>query len=205
MKSVSLFFLPFIALCECKVILAAPPQVIYENNQTVMIRDWARLPNQPNSSEIDLKMNYSSEHNTSIGRVDNFSTQTQNDIRPHRTTEHPSLKAQQIASMAVLPYSTSGMVLGKISPTQVDFDLSRPICVLGSDETSLKWVAQHREALIRMNALCWLIEATDLNDLKEVNRVTQGLSVLPLKGDLLVKNFGLTHYPALITRDEIRQ
>jgi integrating conjugative element protein (TIGR03765 family) len=187
-------------------VIAAPPEVIFDSGQTVMIRDWARLPEAPPVSSLptrSLQMTHSQEVRSTPPGVATAAQRPSPETAPGLTQAGRNNYAQAVVGKPLLPYSTPGLSPGHATPRKARFDLPRPVCVLGADPASLQWVEAMRESLIQMNAICWLVAAESLGDLKRVNAATPGLSVLPFKGEVLVQKFGLTHYPALITQEGI--
>ncbi|WP_020406856.1 PFL_4695 family integrating conjugative element protein [Hahella ganghwensis] len=122
---------------------------------------------------------------------------------------------QQYAQLAInlknmlgsyLPVHTPELTFGEVEPREGYFsNVSRPICVIGSDLNSLKWVQIQLDYLKTINAFCWLVEAETVDDLKRVKAHTDGLQVIPVKGSVLVEMFDLQHYPVLITQRQIVQ
>ncbi|RUM93754.1 MAG: hypothetical protein DSZ28_06670 [Thiothrix sp.] len=107
---------------------------------------------------------------------------------------------------SVLPLRTHGMSVGKVIKRQVNIPaLKTPVCVVGSDEQSLNWLATNRKQLSRIGARCLLIQAESQTDIDRVNKQANGLKMVTVPGDAMVAEFGLQHYPVLISKRWIEQ
>ena len=110
------------------------------------------------------------------------------------------------AQQGWLPIRTPELQVGDVTRREAYFpNVPRPLCVIGADRTSLTWIDKNRDTLIKMDAYCWLVQADTTADLTRVAEHTQGLTVVPASGKVLVTLFGLTHYPVLITGRELLQ
>ncbi len=107
----------------------------------------------------------------------------------------------------MLPLKTGGLVLGKVRSRSVNFpEVKKPICIFGSDEKSLRWFNSIKYHIQEEGGYCWLIQAETIDDLKRVLRLSKGIvSVVPITGELAVKQFGIKRYPVIITSEEITQ
>lgn len=83
--------------------------------------------------------------------------------------------------------------------------LPRPLCLVGSDEQSMNWLAHHREALRQAGAVCMLVQAGTRKDLERVRDVARDIPVQVAHGDDLAARLQLEVYPVLISRDGIEQ
>lgn len=83
--------------------------------------------------------------------------------------------------------------------------LKAPVCLIGADPRSLDWLSKHRARLKRLGARCLLIDAPDAQALQRALGVASGLPLLPANGDGMAQRYGLTHYPALLSRHWIEQ
>lgn len=100
-----------------------------------------------------------------------------------------------------LPLTTN-----RLSPKQfsegmaVNFpELSAPICIIGSDSLSLRWIRKHLNDLVRTKARCWLVQANDFDDFTAVSREMQGrVMMTPADGDAIADFFGIHHYPIFV-------
>jgi integrating conjugative element protein (TIGR03765 family) len=83
--------------------------------------------------------------------------------------------------------------------------LPRPIFLVGADEASLNWLANHRIQLVTLGAVGLVVEANGEADMLKVMRVAGDLPVAAGSGETLAEQFGLRHYPVLIGPEWIEQ
>ena len=83
--------------------------------------------------------------------------------------------------------------------------LPRPIFLVGADEASLSWLANHRIQLATLGAVGLVVEANGEADMLKVLRVAGSLPLAAGSGETLVEQFGLRHYPVLIGPEWIEQ
>jgi len=76
--------------------------------------------------------------------------------------------------------------------------LPRPIFLVGADEASLSWLANHRIQLATLGAVGLVVEANGEADMLKVLRVAGDLPLAAGSGEMLAEQFGLRHYPVLI-------
>jgi len=114
--------------------------------------------------------------------------------------------------MDIFPIRTPQMRPGHLGASQPAAEvaarlrgLSRPFCLIGSDELSLRWLAGNRSDLLEMGAICMLVEAETVNDLSTVLQHARGIPMTPASASDLAEHLGLSVYPVLITRDGFRQ
>jgi integrating conjugative element protein (TIGR03765 family) len=88
-----------------------------------------------------------------------------------------------------------------VNRARVDFKfpVARPLCVLGSDSYSKRWLMLNAEILVRSGALCYVIEAQTPAAVDAVRRLAPKV---PMAGiaDAVFVAAGLRGYPALIDR-----
>ena len=83
--------------------------------------------------------------------------------------------------------------------------LPRPIFLVGADELSLRWLAEHRIRLSTLGAVGLVVEADGVADVLKVKRVAGDLPLAAGSGEMLAEQFGLRHYPVLIGPEWIEQ
>ncbi len=112
----------------------------------------------------------------------------------------------KIDEPTALPIQTQSLSVGKVKKRQVNIpDLKTPVCVVGSDEQSLNWLATNRDQLARIGARCLLIQAENQADIDRIKKQAEGLHVITAPGNAMTDSFGLQHYPALISKKWIEQ
>ncbi len=105
-----------------------------------------------------------------------------------------------------LPITSTRLTPGKVAARVVEYNnLPSPVCVIGSGERSIKWLQKNHKALAENNVLCWLVEAPDLESVRNVILALDGVSMAPADGDAIADFFSLRHYPVLITPRFIEQ
>ena len=117
------------------------------------------------------------------------------DLRNLLPVRSPGLTVGDIAGSALRPEVLALLAQGN----------PRPLYLIGSDATSLRWLASHRDVLEDLGAVGMLIQAETETDVRRVAEVAQGLSITLGSGSDLAAALGIDRYPVLITTDGIRQ
>ena len=117
------------------------------------------------------------------------------DLRNLLPVRSPGLTVGDIAGSALRPEVLARLAQGN----------PRPFFLIGSDATSLRWLASHRDVLEDIGAVGMLIQAETENDVRRVAQVAQGLSITLGSGSDLAAALAIDRYPVLITPDGIRQ
>ncbi len=117
------------------------------------------------------------------------------DLRNLLPVRSPGLTVGDIAGSALRPEVLARLAQGN----------PRPFFLIGSDATSLRWLASHRDVLEDLGAVGMLIQAETENDVRRVAEVAQGLSITLGSGSDLAAALGINRYPVLITPYGIRQ
>ncbi len=105
----------------------------------------------------------------------------------------------------LLPIRSVGLTPGKVTAKTHNVPFARAFFLIGSDEWSKRWLVQHRKTLKDMGALGMLIQATTIEDLREVAKLADGLSITPASGSDIAKAIGIKHYPVGISSGRIWQ
>jgi integrating conjugative element protein (TIGR03765 family) len=101
--------------------------------------------------------------------------------------------------------SLSPGVQARIAVGKAGAFLPRPIFLVGADEASLRWLANHRIALSTLGAVGLVVESNGEDDMVKVLRVAGDLPLAAGSGETLAEQFGLRHYPVLIGPEWIEQ
>lgn len=106
-----------------------------------------------------------------------------------------------------LPLTTRKLHPARISrDREVNFDLDAPICIVGSDPLSLRWIEENLDGLVMIKARCWLVQARDFRDFSAVSQRLQGrVLLLPVDGDEIADYFQIANYPVVIDQRYISQ
>lgn len=101
--------------------------------------------------------------------------------------------------------SLSPGVQARIAVGKAGTFLPRPIFLVGADEASLNWLANHRIQLATLGAVGLVVQANGEADMLKVMRVAGDLPLAAGSGEMLAEQFGLQHYPVLIGPEWIEQ
>lgn len=106
--------------------------------------------------------------------------------------------AAVLESAERFPIKTPGLVLGRANPKQIKLGvmLGRPLCVIGADNTSLRWLGVNAKAIQSVGALCYVVNITNEPDLARLRSVAK-VHMVATSGQVFVQA-GLRGYPALI-------
>ncbi|WP_019590501.1 PFL_4695 family integrating conjugative element protein [Thioalkalivibrio sp. ALE20] len=110
----------------------------------------------------------------------------------------------------MLPVETPELSLGVL---EGDFShahdrlqhLPRPLCLVGSDDTSLQWLEKNRDALMSAGTVCMLVEAETRDDLERVREVSRGLPIELSPASSIAERLGLEVYPVVISGEGVEQ
>ena len=83
--------------------------------------------------------------------------------------------------------------------------LARPLFLIGADQSSLAWLAQHHQRLRALGAAGLLVAAQGEADYRRALEAAAGLALAVGSGQSLAEHFGITHYPVLIGPQWIEQ
>jgi len=125
-------------------------------------------------------------------------------------TEKNSPTSQVQAGLAnYLPIATPQLTPGDVVTKAIDHaqttSLPQPIFLIGSDECSKTWLEKNRDQLKQIHAIGLLIQANTPEDIQVIQTLGQGLTIIPAPANELIQRYSLTHYPVLITNEEVSQ
>ena len=94
----------------------------------------------------------------------------------------------------------SGLIpdAGKSGLKEIDVPLQGPVCVVGPDAISQRWLAANRIRLMEMGAGCVLVAARGPADLERVRRTARPLLVQLASFDDLAARHGIRTVPVLL-------
>ncbi len=110
-----------------------------------------------------------------------------------------------------LPITTTRVTPGKVKPASVSIPyLHPPVFLIGTDPLSKTWLLERRQTLIGLGAVGVLVEAKNKAAVAEINKLCQGLRLIPASADDIAEKLAqqaipLTHYPVLISNRGIEQ
>ena len=109
----------------------------------------------------------------------------------------------------LLPIHSPGLTPGLVTRRPVRLPnngtLPRPFFLIGADNRSRTWLAQHRERLETIGAVGMLVHAASMDDLDAIARLADGLPILPASASDIARVLGIKHFPVLISRRGIEQ
>ena len=105
----------------------------------------------------------------------------------------------------LLPIRTPGLTPGKLRSRTHNVPFARPFFLIGSDEFSKRWLFKHRATLKQMGALGMLVDASSIEDLRDIARLAEGLAITPASGSDIARAIGISHYPFAISGGRIWQ
>jgi integrating conjugative element protein (TIGR03765 family) len=106
---------------------------------------------------------------------------------------------------AWLPIQSIGLTPGVVRSRAIHRPFSRPVFLIGADALSRQWLLEHRDRLKSMGAVGMLVQGDNLQDLRRVAQLADGLAILPASATDIAKALGIKHYPVLISSERIEQ
>jgi len=130
---------------------------------------------------------------------------TQQNTLPRLSTEE--LTRQRLSLMAhALPVTTPELTPGALEPQTVSLPyLERPIFVIGADPLSQDWLQRYRQRLLTLQAIGLVVNVQTPAQFAQLKQLGTPLELVALSGSSLAKQFGLQHYPVLISTSRIEQ
>ena len=83
--------------------------------------------------------------------------------------------------------------------------VEKPICIIGNDEQSIQWLNSQKNNLIDLSAICLIVNVDSDDQVKQIQTIAPNLMMAPISADWLNKFYGVSHYPALITKEWVAQ
>jgi integrating conjugative element protein (TIGR03765 family) len=106
------------------------------------------------------------------------------------------------------PLNTSlsiGKVKQKALPKNMEGKLQTPIFIIGSDQTSQKWLNNKKPSLLAMEAKGILVESPSEHHYRQIVALAKPLTIEVMAIDDIAYELGLKHYPAIISNKGISQ
>ena len=106
----------------------------------------------------------------------------------------------------ILPIRSELLEPGDVATEKRDLkNLLRPVFIIGSDNRSISWLKEHKEALLEINAIGLLVDVETIEQLMVVGEVGSGLQISPTVGDQFARLFMVSNYPVLVSKGSIEQ
>ena len=114
---------------------------------------------------------------------------------PSRQTIDPARAVPQSGYPVVSSLSSS---VGLVGVKEIDLPLSSPVCVIGPDAASLRWLSRNRSKLIKVGASCILVRARDAREAERVRAAARPIPVRAVPFDELARIHGIRTVPVLL-------
>ncbi|SJM91032.1 PFL_4695 family integrating conjugative element protein [Crenothrix polyspora] len=122
-------------------------------------------------------------------------------------TTAASLNAERLPILShSLPMTTPELTPGNVALKTLSIPyLERPVFIIGADALSLQWIQRHRERLDTLHAVGWVVNVENAEQLAQLKQQAAPLELVALSGSELAQQFGLSHYPVLISSARMEQ
>lgn len=124
-------------------------------------------------------------------------------------TGSSNLPMQRFAQAGIanyLPIVTPELTPGTVTPKAMNnAQLLQPLFLIGSDDQSKQWLSQNNAQLLQLHAIGLLVQANTTADIQTMQALGKGLMIIPAPAKALIEQYGLSHYPVLITKEGITQ
>ena len=81
---------------------------------------------------------------------------------------------------------------------RIDIPLTSPLCVIGPDRESRRWLIANRRQLVRLGAGCVLVQASGKDTVDSLRRLADPVPVLSVPFDDLTRAYGIRTVPVLL-------
>ena len=127
---------------------------------------------------------------TAMGRTHQQETISQ--IKPFTSERYPIL--------------SEGITPGRIQSTAQRFShLKQPLCVVGPDDASRRWIVTHRKRLVETKSVCVLTNIENSTQHHQLSQLLLGIPHYAAPVSDLFASLAIAHYPVLISRKGIEQ
>jgi len=103
----------------------------------------------------------------------------------------------------------SGLVQGRFEPFLLSerqtMRIIQPLCLVANDQRSRDWLNKSKAVLTEVNAVCYLVKLTEASELEALRGRFTRLRFFALDPTLLITQFGVPYYPALISKRGVEQ
>lgn len=119
---------------------------------------------------------------------------------PDRPSRQPIDPATAVHQSGYPVFSSLSSSAGSAGVKEIDLPVSSPVCVIGPDAVSLRWLASNRYRLKQMGASCILVQARDAREVERVRGAAGPLPVRAVPFDELAWIHGIRTVPVLLVR-----
>ncbi len=117
----------------------------------------------------------------------------------------PSSAPTHISVASALPVRTPELTPGRVNARSLRLPGMQPVFIVGDDDLSRQWLLQRAGDLKRLNAMGFVVNVENVQDLQRLKALLPKVSMAPASGSDLARRLQLTHYPLLLTDSGIVQ
>ena len=77
--------------------------------------------------------------------------------------------------------------------------------IVGADARSLEWLTKNHEKLEKEEAVGIVTSINSIGEFKSIEQAANGLPLTPVAVDPIAQQLGISHYPVLISNNEVSQ
>jgi integrating conjugative element protein (TIGR03765 family) len=111
----------------------------------------------------------------------------------------------KIEEAGFLPVHSAHLTPGPVTHRVIEAPGLTPFFLAGDDPRSRAWVNEHRDTLVHLGAVGFVVQVESASALASLRALARGLTLVPAPADELARRLNLTHYPALVTATGIEQ
>ncbi|MBV6540750.1 integrating conjugative element protein [Ursidibacter maritimus] len=126
-------------------------------------------------------------------------------VHSETAPKHPNAIPSQVTEEQLLPVVSHKWSVGKVQAKSLNLPGALPMFLIGADETSRQWLSQHRDDLVKMNAMGLVINVNTVDEMNILRNIVPELTLMPSPADTLAERLGIFHYPLLLTAEGISQ
>ncbi len=106
---------------------------------------------------------------------------------------------------ALFPIITPSLSPGDVALSRMPLAITSPICIVGDDARSMRWLRARSTRLLKVDAVCFAVNVKNERRWRVLLEAAAGVPLSPVPGDTFATQFGLTHYPVVITTQGMGQ
>lgn len=120
------------------------------------------------------------------------------EVFPDPPSGQPIDPARAVPQSGYPVFSSLGSSIGSAGVKEIDVPLASPVCVIGPDAISLRWLSRNRIRLAEMSASCILVRARDALEAERVRAAARPIPVRAVPFDELARIHGIRTVPVLL-------
>jgi integrating conjugative element protein (TIGR03765 family) len=128
-------------------------------------------------------------------------------IQPEGDTRHPPSVAgpKALTETDLLPIVSTRLHPGDVSSRAMSLPGFSPLFLIGDDSRSRRWLQQHRQKLVSINATGLVVSVAGAEQLADLRQLAPDLTLLPVSGDDIAQRLHLSAYPVLLDENGLSQ